>query len=160
MRPSSRRGTPRSSPTIRGGVWDSSKSATVWNADLESATHVGAGQWSLEVAVPWADLGATPIRAFWRITVPLLAPTHLFLAVIGVIWGFQTFDTVYLMTGGGPAGATEPVLLYLYRHAFNWFEMGYASAIAWVLFVLMMAATLVQWRLAGARAHAAEGGAT
>jgi multiple sugar transport system permease protein len=104
--------------------------------------------------------GAGIWTRFWRITFPLLMPTHFFLAVIGVIWGFQTFDTVFVMTGGGPAGSTEPVLLYLYNNAFKWFEMGYASAIAWVLFVLMMAATLVQWRLAGARAHAAEGGAT
>jgi multiple sugar transport system permease protein len=95
--------------------------------------------------------GAGAWRRFWTLTVPLLAPTHLFLGVIGVIWGFQTFDTVFLMTGGGPAGATEPVLLYLYRHAFQWFDMGYASAIAWVLFVLILAATLVQWRAAGAR---------
>jgi len=97
--------------------------------------------------------GASAWVRFWRITFPLLAPTHLFLAVIGVIWGFQTFDTVFLMTGGGPAGATEPVLLYLYHHAFKWFDMGYASAIAWILFLLMLAATVVQWRVAGRRAR-------
>ncbi len=97
--------------------------------------------------------GAGPWSRFWRITFPLLAPTHFFLAVIGVIWGFQTFDTVFLMTGGGPAGSTEPVLLYLYQNAFVWFEMGYASAIAWILFLLMMAATLLQWRAAGSRAR-------
>ena len=72
--------------------------------------------------------------------------------------GFQTFDTVFLMTGGGPAGATEPVLLYLYRNAFTWFEMGYASAIAWILFLLMLGATIVQWRLAGRRARGDAGG--
>lgn len=100
--------------------------------------------------------GAGPWTRFWRITFPLLAPTHFFLAVIGVIWGFQTFDTVYLMTRGGPAGSTQPVLLYLYQHAFQWFDMGYASAIAWILFLMMMLATLVQWRAAGARARGAE----
>lgn len=100
--------------------------------------------------------GASAWTRFFRITFPLLAPTHFFLAVIGVIWGFQTFDTVYLMTGGGPAGSTQPVLLYLYQHAFQWFDMGYASAIAWILFLLMMLATLVQWRAAGARARGAE----
>ncbi len=99
--------------------------------------------------------GAGAWTRFWRITIPLLAPTHLFLAVIGVIWGFQTFDTVFLMTGGGPAGSTEPVLLYLYRHAFKWFDMGYASAIAWVLFLLMLTATILQWRVAGQRARGA-----
>ena len=100
--------------------------------------------------------GANAWSRFWRITFPLLAPTHFFLAVIGVIWGFQTFDTVFLMTAGGPAGSTEPVLLYLYRNAFQWFDMGYASAIAWILFLLMMGATLAQWRAAGARARGQE----
>jgi len=100
--------------------------------------------------------GAGAWTRFWRITVPLLAPTHFFLAVIGVIWGFQTFDTVFLMTGGGPAGSTQPVLLYLYQHAFRWFDMGYASAIAWVLFLMMMGVTLLQWKAAGARARGGE----
>lgn len=113
---------------------------TIPNELHEAARMDGAGRWT----------------RFWRITFPLLAPTHFFLAVIGVIWGFQTFDTVYLMTQGGPAGSTQPVLLYLYHHAFQWFEMGYASAIAWILFLLMMLATLVQWRAAGARARGTE----
>jgi multiple sugar transport system permease protein len=101
--------------------------------------------------------GAGAWTRFWKITFPLLAPTHLFLAVIAVIWGFQTFDTVFLMTGGGPARSTTPVLLYLYEHAFKWFDMGYASAIAWVLFLLMLALTIVQWRASGLRGKAGEG---
>jgi multiple sugar transport system permease protein len=113
---------------------------TVPDQLYEAARIDGAGAWT----------------RFWRLTFPLLGPTHFFLAVIGVIWGFQTFDTVYLMTGGGPAGSTEPVLLYLYQHAFKWFDMGYASAIAWILFLLMMAATLAQWKAAGGRARGAE----
>src|SRR5262249_44181907 len=91
----------------------------------EAAELDGAGSWG----------------RFWRVTFPLLAPAHFFLLVIGVIWGFQVFDSVYVMTGGGPAGSTEPVLLYLYQKAFQWFEMGYASAIAWALFAFMFLAT-------------------
>jgi len=100
--------------------------------------------------------GASAWTRFWRITFPLLAPTHLFLAIIGVIWGFQTFDTVFLMTGGGPAGSTTPVLLHLYQHAFKWFDMGYASAIAWVLFLFVLALTLLQWRIGGRSARTGE----
>lgn len=95
--------------------------------------------------------GAGPWTRFWRITFPLLAPAHFFLLVVGLIGGFQIFDSVYVMTEGGPAGSTEPIIFYLYRKAFTWFEMGYASAIAWVLFAIMFAATLAQWRTLGRR---------
>ena len=106
---------------------------------LEAAALDGAGAW----------------QRFWRVTFPLLAPAHFFLLVMGVIGGFQIFDSVYVMTEGGPAGATAPVIFYLYQKAFRWFEMGYASAIAWVLFALMFGATLLQWRTLGRREGAA-----
>lgn len=99
--------------------------------------------------------GAGSAARFWRITFPLLAPAHFFLLVIGIIWGFQIFDSVYVMTEGGPAGSTAPVLFYLYRKAFQWFEMGYASAIAWALFAFMFLATWLQWRALGRREGAA-----
>ena len=104
--------------------------------DLHEAAELdGAGAWT----------------RFWRITFPLLAPAHFFLLVIGVIWGFQIFDSVYVMTEGGPAGSTAPIIYYLYQKAFRWFEMGYASAIAWVLFACMFTVTLLQWRSFGRR---------
>ena len=63
----------------------------------------------------------------------MISPAILFVLIMGVIGTFQTFTQAYIMTGGGPANATLFYLLYLYKNAFNWFEMGYASALAWVL---------------------------
>ena len=96
----------------------------------EAAKIDGAGNW----------------RRFWAITLPMISPAILFVLVMGVIGTFQTFTQSYVMTGGGPANATLFYLLYLYRNAFNWFEMGYASALAWVLFLVIMVCTLLLWR--------------
>jgi multiple sugar transport system permease protein len=93
----------------------------------EAAAIDGAGSW---------------VR-FWSITLPLISPAMLFVAIIGVIGSFQTFAQAYIMTGGGPANATLFYLLYLYKNAFTWFEMGYASALAWVLFLVVMICTLL-----------------
>jgi len=96
----------------------------------EAAKIDGAGNW----------------RRFWAITLPMISPAILFVLIMGVIGTFQTFTQSYVMTGGGPANATLFYLLYLYRNAFNWFEMGYASAMAWVLFLVIMVCTLLLWR--------------
>lgn len=97
----------------------------------EAAEVDGAGRWAL-------------LR---RITVPLLAPTTALLTVMALIDSFLLFDQVYVMTGGGPAGATDVIGYLLYRHAFRYFNMGTASAIAWIMFAFIAVATLAQWRL-------------
>ncbi|MFN4217639.1 MAG: carbohydrate ABC transporter permease, partial [Brevinematales bacterium] len=79
------------------------------------------------------------------ITWPLLSPTNFFILVMGIIGGFQAFGTQYALTGGGPAGATTTIVYYVYNNAFKWGKMGYASAIAVILFGLVMIATLLQW---------------
>ncbi len=89
--------------------------------------------------------GATPWQQFWHITWPLLSPTNFFIFVMGIIGGFQAFGTQYALTGGGPAGATTTIVYYVYNNAFKWGKMGYASAIAVILFGLVMIATLLQW---------------
>ena len=89
--------------------------------------------------------GANSIKTFLYITFPLLLPVHLFLLIMHTIWGFQIFDVVYVMTNGGPAGATEPILMYLYQNAFRWGKMGYASAIAWLLTIIIFLVTVVNW---------------
>jgi len=89
--------------------------------------------------------GATPWQQFWNITWPLLSPTNFFILVMGIIGGFQAFGTQYALTGGGPAGATTTIVYYVYNNAFKWSKMGYASAIAVILFALVMIATLFQW---------------
>jgi multiple sugar transport system permease protein len=87
--------------------------------------------------------------SFWRITLPLLKPTMLFVVVMSVILSFQVFALVYVMTGGGPAKSTEVLVFYLYQQAFTYFRMGYASAVGFVLFVIIFALTLLQFRAFG-----------
>jgi multiple sugar transport system permease protein len=82
------------------------------------------------------------------VTVPMMTPTIFFTMIVGVIGSFQSFASALIATEGGPANATLFVLLYLYYQAFRYFHMGYASAIAWVLFVIIMALTLLQFALA------------
>ena len=85
-------------------------------------------------------------RAFWRIQVPLLRPVTGFLLVWLTINALQLFDEVYVTTKGGPLNATNVVVYYLYQQAFQFFHAGYAAAIATVLFVVIIAITLVQLR--------------
>lgn len=83
------------------------------------------------------------------ITLPLLSPSIFFVVVTGIIGSFQVFTTSYIMTGGGPANASLFYVLYLYRNAFEYFKMGYASALAWILFIIIITLTLLQFKLAG-----------
>jgi multiple sugar transport system permease protein len=90
--------------------------------------------------------GANVWAKFRTITLPMISPAILFVLIVGVIGTFQTFTQAYIMTGGGPANATMFYILYLYKNAFNWFEMGYASALAWVLFAIILVLTLLLMR--------------
>ena len=91
--------------------------------------------------------GANRLRKFWHVTIPMISPAIFFVVVIGFINSFQVFTQAYIMTEGGPADSTLFYVLYLYRHAFNYFKMGYASAMAWLLFVVIVALTYIQFRL-------------
>ena len=90
--------------------------------------------------------GASQFQTFWKITLPLLSPTTFFVIVINVISSFQVFDQAYVLTGGGPGNATNTLVYYIYNNAFQWFKMGYASAIAWVLFAIIFLATFIQFK--------------
>lgn len=90
--------------------------------------------------------GAGSFAKFWNITIPLLAPTTFFVMVMSAIGAFQAFDAVYLMTAGGPARSTSVLAHYLFQNAFQYFRMGYASAIAYVLFFLVLSFTILQLR--------------
>jgi multiple sugar transport system permease protein len=87
--------------------------------------------------------GAGGAQRFLHITLPMISPSILFVLIMGVIGTFQTFTQAYIMTNGGPANATLFYILYLYKNAFNWFEMGYASSLAWVLFAIILTLTLL-----------------
>lgn len=91
--------------------------------------------------------GASHQRQFWSITLPLLTPTTFFVLIISVIGSFQIFEQAYIMTQGGPVRSTVTTVYYIYENGFQWHRMGYASAVAWALFALILAVTLVQWRL-------------
>ena len=92
--------------------------------------------------------GAGPVQMFRKITVPLLAPTFLFLGVMTTIGYFQFFAEPYVMTGGGgPLNATLSVGLLMYKNGFRWWSMGYAAAIAFVLFVVVLGLTAIQFRI-------------
>ncbi len=93
----------------------------------------------------WLD-GANKWKSFVYITLPLLSPTTFFVIVINIISSFQVFDQAYVLTGGGPGNATNTIVYYIYNNAFQWFRMGYASAVAWLLFGIIFAATFVQFR--------------
>ncbi len=89
--------------------------------------------------------GAGGWPTFANITWPLLTPTTMFLSIMGMIGGFQVFQSVYIMTGGGPLDATRVYLFYLWQSAFQNLELGYASSLAVVLFIIVMALTGLQW---------------
>lgn len=93
-----------------------------------------------------ADMdGASSFRKFTSITIPMLSPTIFLVVVMTIISSFQVFDAVMTMTKGGPGNATLVAVYYIYRTAFENFKMGYASAMAFILFVVIMVVTLIQW---------------
>jgi multiple sugar transport system permease protein len=98
----------------------------------EAAKIDGAGRW----------------QSFRNITLPLLSPVIFFVVMTGFIAGFQVFTAAYIATAGGPANSTRFFVLHLYDTAFKFFRMGYASAMAWLLFVIVLAFTLAQFAVA------------
>lgn len=139
---------------IEGPNWLGNHRYVLWAFILMSLWGIGgnvviylAGLQGVPVSLHEAATidGANAWTRFWKITLPLITPVILFTLIMGVIGTFQTFTQAYIMTGGGPANATLFYLLYLYKNAFNWFEMGYASALAWLLFIVILACTIILW---------------
>lgn len=95
--------------------------------------------------------GASSWQQFWKITLPLLSPTLFFVGVMSAISSFQVFGQVYIMTEGGPGNATRVYNYYLWENAFTFFKMGYGAAMAYVLFGIIFAITLIQNRIFGGR---------
>jgi multiple sugar transport system permease protein len=119
-------------------LWQSGGNMIIYLAGLqqipeqlyEAATIDGANNWF----------------KFWKITLPLLTPTIFLNLVLSIIGSFQIFTQAYVMTGGGPLNSTLFYVLYLYQKGFQSFEMGYASALAWILFTIVLLLTIILFR--------------
>ncbi len=127
------------------GLWGAGASMIIWLAGLkgipdhlyEAAEIDGAGRWS----------------QFWHITLPMLSPYIFFNLIMGIIHTFQIFAQAFVMTQGGPADATLFYVYHLFNNAFRFFKMGYASAMAWILFLIVLVLTLIQLKLAPKWVH-------
>ncbi|SEF87195.1 multiple sugar transport system permease protein [Nonomuraea solani] len=126
-------------------VWGAGNTIIIYLAGLqgiprslyEAAEIDGAGWW----------------RRFWSVTVPMMSPVIFFNVVTGFIASIQAYSLILIMTEGGPANSTMVLGLYIYRHAFVYFDMGYAAALSWAMFVIVIAVTFVQFRLARRWVH-------
>jgi multiple sugar transport system permease protein len=98
--------------------------------------------------------GAGRVAQFFAVTVPMVAPTTFFICVMELIGGLQGgFDAAYVMTHGGPDYSTTTVDYYIYQQAYEFSHLGIAATAAWFMFLMILAATLVFWRLAGRGVH-------
>ena len=110
--------------------------------------------------------GAGPVRRFFAVTLPMISPALLFNFIMGLVGALQVFTQAFVMTGGvqpgsegGPNQSTLFIVLYIYKKAFQEYEMGYASALAWALFVIITLCTALAWKVSKSRVHY-EGGGT
>lgn len=117
------------------GWWIVGESVIIYLASLQNISRQLYEAAEVDGANWWQKLTA--------ITIPMITPAIFFQLVIGLIYSFQYFTQAYIMTNGGPVHSTEFYSLYLFRNAFIYFKMGYASAMAWLLFVLILISTLV-----------------
>ncbi|RRD95708.1 sugar ABC transporter permease [Clostridiales bacterium COT073_COT-073] len=91
--------------------------------------------------------GAGSVRQFFSVTVPLIQPTTFFLVTMGIIGSFKVFDHISVLTQGGPGSSSSVMAYYVYRTAFEEYNMGYANTLAWALFVLIFIVTVIQFRM-------------
>jgi len=122
------------------GLWGAGAGMIIWLAGLQ-----GVPRQLYEAA---AIDGATGWKAFRHVTLPMLSPYIFFNLIMGTIGSLQRFVDIYVMTNGGPVDSTQVPVLYLFQNAFAYFKMGYASALAWLLFLVIMLLTLVQLKFA------------
>ena len=121
----------------------------IWQYTGNAALLVFAGLQTIpkEVYEAAAIDGATERRIFWSITLPLLRPVLVFVLVTTIIGSFQIFDTIAVTTQGGPAGATRVIIWYIFEYAFTRFQMGYATAVSVILFLILVTITFIQMRV-------------
>lgn len=121
-----------------------------WNVGVPMVIYLAALQGLPEMYYEVADIdGAGEWAKFRKITLPMLSPAVFFNLVIGIITAMQTFAEPYVMTGGGPENTTLFLGLHLYQSAFHYLRMGYASAMAWIMFIIILGLTIIQFQIAG-----------
>lgn len=120
---------------------------SLWQGMGYNIIVLGAGIAGINPSVLEASRidGAGPVSRFFRVVFPMLTPTIFFCTIMTVIGAFKVFAQPYALTEGGPGNATNTLVLHLYRNGFSFDRLGYASALAWVLFVLVMLITAVQF---------------
>src|SRR5690606_31699232 len=126
-------------------LWGAGSSMIIFLAGLqgipdtfyEAAEIDGAGRWS----------------KLMNVTLPLMSPIIFFNLVIGIISSFQVFTTGFLITDGGPQNSTLFLVLYIYRNAFEYLDMGYAATLSWLLFIIIMILTVVVFKFYGSRVY-------
>jgi multiple sugar transport system permease protein len=147
---------------VRGPAWLADSDWALWALVLMSLWHVGAG-----IVIYLAGLQGIPTELYeaatvdgatWAqqtrfVTLPMLSPVLFFQLLVGLIGALQTFTQAYVMTGGGPGDSTRFYMLYLYENGFQFFKMGYASVLAWILFVFILALTLITLRSSSLWVH-------
>ena len=127
---------------------------SIWGSGANMLIYLGALQNVPTELYEAAEVdGAGSLAKFLRITIPMITPVIFFTLVNGIILSLQEFQTPFILTGGGPANASLFMVLYLYRNAFEWFKMGYASAIAWILFIYVMILSIFILRSSKAWVH-------
>jgi len=140
---------------VTGPSWLSDEAWALPSLVLMSLWGVGAGAFIYLAGLQGipTDLyeaaevdGASGWARLWNITLPMMTPVLFFQLIVGIISALQIFTQAFIMTSGGPNNATLFLVLYLYRNAFQYFKMGYASAIAWVLFIYIFLLTLLVLR--------------
>ncbi|GAB4562470.1 MAG: sugar ABC transporter permease [Anaerolineae bacterium] len=122
-------------------LWGLGGGMVIYLAGLQGIPDVFYEAAEIDGAGRWAKL--------WNVTIPLMSPVIFFNLVMGIIGSFQVFTAGYLVTNGGPQNATLFYVLYLYRNGFQYFNMGYAATLAWVLFFIILILTLLVFRYVG-----------
>jgi multiple sugar transport system permease protein len=127
------------------GLWGLGTPIVVYLASLQGVPSELYEAADIEGAKGWAKT--------WHITLPMISPAILFNVILGIIGAFQYFTQAYVMTSGGPDNSTLFYALYIYQEAFEFLRMGYASAMAWILFVIILLITLLVFKTSARRVY-------
>lgn len=132
---------------------------TIWQVCGYFMILVLAGLQTIPTSLMDAALidGAGPVRRTWSITLPLIRSTLFLCFIIGIINSFTVFDMVYVMTNGGPGHATEFLVTYIYKNAFEFNRLGYSACMTFVMFVILLVVTVVANKISGGEAGGGQG---